>query len=140
MLFRNHLIGEFPDWFWEICSADYAIQLFITQHGKAEYLDNLEAVRLVHSQSFTTTVWKDMLIQNNLMIDDLLVFSENFPAKRQAIKASHLLTARYFYSARLSWDRNKYKDSLVYFFKYVIKDLPWIRDRINTRVKLLLRY
>ncbi len=137
MLFRNHLIGEFPSWFWQIYSADYAIQLLVSQHGATKLLNNLEAVRWVHPRSFTTTQWGDLLVKNKLMIDDLNVFSEHFPALRRAIKANHLLAKRYFVAARLSWQRKKYRDALVYFFNCASKDMPWIRNRIKQRVQLM---
>ena len=136
MLFRNHLIGEFPDWFWQICSADYAIQLLVSQQGKTKLLDTLEAVRWVHGQSFSTTYWKDILVQNKLMIDDLLVFSEHFPALRQAIKGNHLLTKRYFYSARLSWQRKKYGDASRYLLKSA-RDIRWIMNRVQRRIRMM---
>ncbi|WP_051907951.1 glycosyltransferase family 2 protein [Flavimarina sp. Hel_I_48] len=55
LLFRNHRIGEFPDWFWEIYSADYAIQLLAARHGKLKYFPDLFAKRNYHPQSFTAT-------------------------------------------------------------------------------------
>ncbi|MGB3587753.1 MAG: glycosyltransferase family A protein [Tunicatimonas sp.] len=140
MLFRNHLIGEFPDWFWQICSADHAIQLLITRYGKAKYLNNLESVRWVHSHSFNNTYWRDKLIQNELMISDLLIFSENFPALRWAIQSDHILARRYSYSAQLFWQRNRYKDALVSFFKCISQDPSWVKKRIKVRMQLLFSW
>ena len=34
IVFRNGLIGKFPDWFWRIVSADYALQLLLADRGK----------------------------------------------------------------------------------------------------------
>ena len=138
LLFRNHLIKEFPGWFWDICSADYAIQLLVSQHGKAKYLHNLEAVRWMHAQSFSTTYWKDILVENKSMIDDLLVYSTHFPAMRRAIKANHILAKRYFYSVHLSWQRKNYGGALKYLATCVRKDMPWVKDKIKRRIQLLL--
>ena len=38
IVFRNGLIGEFPDWFWRIVSADYALQLLLAERGEASLL------------------------------------------------------------------------------------------------------
>lgn len=140
MLFRNHLIGEFPDWFWQICSADHAIQLLVTKHGKAKCLNNLESVRRVHSRSFNNTYWSDKLTQNELMINDLLIFSENFSALRGAIQSDHILARRYSYSAHLLWQRNKYKDSLVSFLRCISKDPSWVKERIKVRMQLVFNW
>ncbi|MGB3774263.1 MAG: glycosyltransferase [Leeuwenhoekiella sp.] len=55
ILFRNRLIGEFPDWFWEIYSADYAIQLLIAKHGKLKYFPDIISKRNYHRNSFSAT-------------------------------------------------------------------------------------
>ena len=53
IVFRNRLIGEFPEWFWKVISADYALLLLLTQHGKMKYFCQVNGVYQQHGQSFT---------------------------------------------------------------------------------------
>ena len=52
IVFRNGLIGEFPDWFWKIVSADYALQLLLADRGKLKYFNQVNSVYLIRSHGF----------------------------------------------------------------------------------------
>mgnify|MGYP000017215460 CR=1 FL=1 len=57
LMFRNGLIHEFPEWFWKVVSADFALQLLVTQYGKLYYLvDNMTAY-VQHSNSFMSRLY-----------------------------------------------------------------------------------
>ncbi len=54
VVFRNNLIEEFPEWFWGIVSADYAMQLLLSQRGKVRYFYRADSIYLIHDSSFMT--------------------------------------------------------------------------------------
>ena len=78
LLYRNRLVGEFPEWFWHIYSADYAIQLLVTQHGKIKYLDEIKGARTISNTSFTV-VYNTTLADNQLRINELKVLRDELP-------------------------------------------------------------
>ena len=78
LLYRNRLIGEFPEWFWYVYSADYAIQLLVAQHGKIKYLEQIKGARLISNQSFTF-VYNTSLAHNRLRIDEFKIFRKYLP-------------------------------------------------------------
>lgn len=78
IVFRNKLFGEFPEWFWEVYSADYAIQLLVSRYGKVKYFPELLSVRNHHSQSFSATqntTWAHLKRRES----EKKIFSQNFP-------------------------------------------------------------
>ena len=78
LLYRNRLIGEFPEWFWHVYSADYAIQLLVAQHGKIKYLEQIKGARLISNKSFTF-VYNTSLAHNRLRIDEFKIFRQHLP-------------------------------------------------------------
>ena len=59
IVFRNGLIGEFPDWFWRIVSADYALQLLLAERGKLRYFSQVSSVYLIRSHGFMSLHYFD---------------------------------------------------------------------------------
>ena len=57
LMFRNGLINEFPEWFWKVVSADFALQLLVTQHGKLYYLAQPMTAYVQHSNSFMSSLY-----------------------------------------------------------------------------------
>ncbi len=78
LCYRNGLIGEFPEWFWHVYSADYAIQLLVAQHGKIKYFEELKAGRQMSDQSFTS-LYNTTLADNQLRINELKVMRDHLP-------------------------------------------------------------
>ncbi len=81
LIFRNHLIGEFPEWFWEIYSADYTIQLLATRYGKIKYFPELRARRNYHPNSFTATQQSNDITLKRRKWENV-IFGQNFPSYR----------------------------------------------------------
>jgi glycosyltransferase involved in cell wall biosynthesis len=54
LLFRNKMFQEFPDWFWNIISADFGLLLLLSQHGKIKYLQKPLTAYRIHEDSFMT--------------------------------------------------------------------------------------
>ena len=59
IVFRNGLIGEFPDWFWKIVSADYALQLLLAGQGKLKYFKQVNSVYLIRAHGFMSLYYFD---------------------------------------------------------------------------------
>jgi len=49
VMFRCRLFGEFPDWFYTITLADWAINVLNTQHGWMGYIDEIMSKYRIHS-------------------------------------------------------------------------------------------
>jgi len=65
LLFRNKILGDFPDWFWNIVSADYGLILLLSKHGNIKYFKKARTAYRIHQDSFTAKhyVSKDMLLK-----------------------------------------------------------------------------
>lgn len=57
LMFRNGLVNEFPEWFWKVVSADFALQLLVTQHGKLYYIADAMTAYVQHSNSFMSSLY-----------------------------------------------------------------------------------
>ena len=57
LMFRNGLINEFPEWFWKVVSADFALQLLVTQHGNLYYLADPMTAYVQHGNSFMSSLY-----------------------------------------------------------------------------------
>lgn len=49
VLFRNHLIKEFPGWFYRASVADFPLVVLCAQYGKIRHLDQISGVYRLHS-------------------------------------------------------------------------------------------
>jgi glycosyltransferase involved in cell wall biosynthesis len=65
ILFRNGLIGEFPDWAFSMNMLDWPTFILVAKHGKIKLLDRLMAVHRVHSSG----VWSSMNMIKRLLAD-----------------------------------------------------------------------
>lgn len=52
VLYRNHLIKEFPKYFVEAPIGDYFLHMLNAQHGKIKYIDKVLAVYRIHDASY----------------------------------------------------------------------------------------
>ena len=77
VVYRNGLIGEFPAWFWEIISADHALQLLLSRTGRVKYFSWAGSVYLKHSRSFMALHYYDPAILR-LKIKELQLYLKVF--------------------------------------------------------------
>ena len=116
LVFRNHLIGEFPEWFWEVYSADYAIQLLLSKQGKVRYFPELDVKRRFHTKSFTA-VNQGKIATVKLRINEYYVFHKHFkPFKSYR---AYTLARTYFYWSRLAIESGSLKEAGLYLGKTV---------------------
>ena len=117
LLYRNHLIGEFPKWFWHVYSADYAIQLLVARHGKIKYLEHIKGARLISNQSFTV-MYNTTLAHNRLRIDEFKIFRRNLPN----FSVGNRIGKFYFRRALLYLKAKRYLRALTCLIRSVITD------------------
>ncbi|MDX1666095.1 MAG: glycosyltransferase [Saprospiraceae bacterium] len=88
LVFRNSALGEFPDWFWEVISADYALILLISRHGKAFYFHRPDSIYRQHETSFMNVYYFE---QKNLIqsLKDFETFRHEFKAVENAHSWPH---------------------------------------------------
>jgi len=68
LMFRNGLINEFPEWFWRVISADFALQLLVTQYGKLYYLSEPMTAYVQHNNSFMSSLyWSRPFLEFKIM-------------------------------------------------------------------------
>ena len=122
MVYRNHFKTEFPDWFWQVYSADYALQMMAMQYGKAMFFEDIKMTRRYHDTSFTRT---KTLKHTEMRTKEMLVFGQYF--KPFASLRSRQL-AKYFFrkSSReinqfygKTWSKN-FLSFLKYFWVYLV--------------------
>jgi FkbM family methyltransferase len=51
-MFRNDVLGDFPEWFHSLHYGDWSLYLLCAQHGKIGYIDEILGVYRIHSQGF----------------------------------------------------------------------------------------
>ena len=117
LLFRNRLIGEFPEWFWEIYSADYALQMLIAQQGKIKFFENIKSARRINSTSFSVS-YNKTLADNRLRLNELRIFRKHFPG----FSSRKLYAKFYFRRALLYKKKKKWLPMTYYFVKSVVKN------------------
>ncbi|MGB5944423.1 MAG: glycosyltransferase [Leeuwenhoekiella sp.] len=133
LLFRNHLIGEFPEWFREVYSADYAIQLLLTQFGKVYYLKNLLSARLYNMGSFSAQV-KGTEMYHKLMIKERTFFNKKFGE----LNFSKKIAASYFAYSQFLYLQKSYLKSLYYLNLSILKDRKYFHFPFNSFKRKLL--
>ena len=88
IIFRNNSFKEFPEWFWNVYSADYALLLILTGMGKAKYLENIYSAYRKNQNSFTI-INKSRNDELKKQINQLKILEDNFKglsfAKRKAL-------------------------------------------------------
>ncbi|MDT0649091.1 glycosyltransferase [Autumnicola edwardsiae] len=136
MMFRNHLIKEFPEWFWEVYSADYAIQLLISQHGKAKYFDELLSGRRMSNNSFSATN-NTTIDQLNKRLQEWKVYKREFKAVKSSETFNRRLSIRYYIKAMtlLKLQKPSFIGNLLYSI-YLDKRIAMILMK-NVKKKIL---
>lgn len=58
LVYRNHLLSEFPDWFYTVAMADWPFFMMIAQYGDIGYLDEAMGIYRIHGKGIWSTVNK----------------------------------------------------------------------------------
>lgn len=99
MLFRNGLIGEFPEWFWQVNSADYALQLMLSKKGKIKYFSDLLGERTMHEKSFSAN-YMYSLGGLRTTIKQYKLFKKHFPGFKPQNSTRGLMYIAFVYYIR----------------------------------------
>ena len=79
LMFRTRCVEYFPEWFWQIVSADFALYLMVSERGKVFYDAAPASVYTVCPTSFSNTAFRtEQVIRRRL--DDIKLMAQLFPA------------------------------------------------------------
>ncbi|MDT0649092.1 glycosyltransferase family 2 protein [Autumnicola edwardsiae] len=127
-MFRNNIINEFPEWFWKIISADYALMLLLTQKGYLKFSKDLFTGYRNHGDSFMINHFftaENLEIKVNELRLYRKEFTPYFPNKKilKNLKMSREIQRRitevkYFHLTKLFYQKKYYfflKNTSAYF-------------------------
>ncbi len=116
IMYRNKILGEFPDWFWQVYSADYILQLLISQHGKIRYFSHLSSVRRKNQNSFSV-LYNQSLEDNLRRIKEIKILQQKFEYVKTSIFFRKRLARYYYRHAFLLRGQKSYLLSTLYLLK-----------------------
>ncbi len=140
MLFRNEMLGEFPDWFWDISSADLVIQFFLAGNGPVRYHPELFSVRNYHDNSFSSEVTKTDELRR-LEIDQIFIIGNHFPKflemRYPAITSNYLnLALNNNFSKQSLAD---FKVATTYWMRYLLQPGKGVGEKARFSKRALTR-
>lgn len=103
LLFRNGLIGDFPDWYFAYRSTDYMLHILLAEHGKIKFLNDTTSVYRRHETGITQSFQRGIIEFNEKkrqLLDQLNVYlgyryqDSIRKHQRELYTASFLLTLR----------------------------------------------
>ena len=146
LMFRNGLIKEFPEWFWKVVSADFALQLLIAQYGKLYYLPDPMTAYVQHDNSFMSSLyWSRPFLEIKIMETRTLKkrFAESSPkfSILRRYKISRGINTRIaIYKIRLFktiFREKKYFEAFQQLFKSSLTDFSLLHFLKMGRAKLM---
>ena len=131
LMFRNKQFAEFPEWFWNIVSADFVLLLLLARHGNLKYINEPMTAYTIHSNSFMANHYRSREYIS-LKIDELRLLKKlflpnvgpNAAEKRlQVSQGINKMIASYKYSYSRSLVREKkYTSGMAYLFQCSFSD------------------
>ncbi len=79
LMFRTACRGQFPDWFYEIVAADYALLLLLSKHGAVYYDSRPDAAYYITPKSFQHVFRKNVAFLYQ-QLADIDTYLRHFPA------------------------------------------------------------
>tara|TARA_B100000929_G_C15480783_1_gene411136 strand:- start:559 stop:1485 length:927 start_codon:yes stop_codon:yes gene_type:complete len=131
LMFRNDLIQQFPDWFWKVYRADYALLLLLSQFGKLKYFDKIQSAWRRNDQSFTSMVKMDSPAGLNLTLTERKIFRENFIAVKEAEDEAYF----HFKTSVLMAKKKSYAKMFFYAGKAIMHDFKYLQRFIKALTK-----
>lgn len=105
--FRKQSILPLPDWFWNVYSADYILQLIAARSGPAYYFKDLKSVRIktessVSRQFYNSFFYAKMKKTDHQIIEQEIKSAEKYLVAYQA--DYYLKRSSYFYRDKNFWN------------------------------------
>lgn len=122
LMFRNDLIKQFPDWFWKVYRADYALLLLLSQFGDLKYFEKIQSAWRRNDQSFTSMIKMDSPAGLNLTLTERKIFREKF----KAVEASEDAASFNFMTSVLMAKKKSYGKMIFYAGKAIIHDFSYL--------------
>ena len=79
VVFRNNLFPEFPEWFRKVYSADFALLLLISEHGKMRFFKDIFSVWRRNDNSFSAKIPLKSQKGIKMRLTERKIFRDNFP-------------------------------------------------------------
>ncbi len=145
-MFRNNLIGDFPEWFFNAFTGDWPLWILLSQFGKLKYLPFTGAVYRVHENGITAQKREKNLVKrreniikiNNgfivLYYEYLNIFPEHTDVINQQIKHYNKLNFLYYFALR---NLKKAKE-LIKTKKISFREMKTTKDKIKFFIVQLL--
>lgn len=136
VMFRSHLFGNFPNWFFQLRQGDWPLHILNAQHGNIGYLDGAMGAYRVHDGGTWSS--SDQIGQVESIIKVYRCFDTHFARKyRKTIRA--LISKRYYELARLHEKRGDFETAKQCFLKN-LAEKPFNKYiSQENRLRMLLR-
>ncbi len=123
VLFRNGLIGEFPEWFTKCAAADYVIHMLNASKGKIYFIPEGMAVYRIHSAGFWSN--SNLIFKTEKWTEMLGYLLEHFKNKEDTYT---ILSTKY--AQHLNWLSELYANDKQYQLSsdYLVKALQSSKD------------
>ncbi|WP_051935841.1 glycosyltransferase [Salegentibacter sp. Hel_I_6] len=137
LLYRNNFKEEFPEWFRKVYTADYALQLLVTQHGKIKYFKALLSSRRIITDSFTSfSNHSENYIP--LRVNELKIYRENFKAVKNS-NSNNMLSYVFFRHSIYLQKKKSFAKMLKYCLKAISADKKYLKVYFKLIGKNLLK-
>jgi glycosyltransferase involved in cell wall biosynthesis len=113
LIFRSSIIKDIPDWFYRCPFGDWPLSLFIAEHGKVKYFNEVMSVYRVHSGGIWSKL--DRIAQLKKIIKNTLTMNQLFKKKYQTFFYEELVL-NYMELCQLYRTKN-----IFYLFFYSLK-------------------
>jgi hypothetical protein len=104
-MFRNGLLGEFPDWYFRIPMGDWPLHILNSQHGTIGYLDEVMGVYRLHRKG----IWASRGSIRNYLDDAKAyqIFCDHLGKQYLKLLKSHM--SKRYYKAGILYEQRQEK-------------------------------
>jgi len=135
LLFRSSAFVDLPEWFRKVYSADYALHLLISQSGKVKYLEDILSARRMNTNSFSSSHKRNELKTNDMRLEDLKIFKQEFKAIRESGEINTRIARRYYLKSFLLAKEMNLSSSFFYLLKSYMLDKKFILISLESLYK-----
>ena len=124
LVYRNHLLGELPPYFWQVISADHILLMLLSQHGNLYYFPEAMGIYRVHAHSFVNRFQyrEENLLQKLQEID---IVREQFGVPYTAHDYRYHRAIVYLKLLRLKW-RERHVPGVAHYALRSVTHSPWL--------------
>jgi glycosyltransferase involved in cell wall biosynthesis len=137
VMFRNHLFGEFPDWYRSFrFLEDWTLYVLIAQHGKIGFLKEPMGVYRFHPRSTWST--QDEVDKYEEEIRFYHCMQQHIGSRHESLIRG-MLDKRYYRLASLYEERSDHPSAKIYFLKSMFMN-PYLSGiKFHEKMKMCIR-